>query len=109
MAAYNESNIQKVKKSISMNDKAVKTAKEAISNGKDVEGTSCEVYSKKEQNVKDENEQNPKPNVKKEQDVKIKKEQDVKRIRLNGKGEEASSETNTEWVRTFNIVLKFSD
>ena len=97
-----EGDIQKVKRSISVNEKAVKSAKEATSNGKDVKEQVTHI--KKEQDGEDE-----KPNVKKEQDVTIEKEQDVKRIRLDGKGEEASSEANTEWVRIFNIVLKFSD
>ena len=88
-----------------MNEKAVKSAKEATSNGKDVKEQVTNI--KKEQDREDEK-QNAKPNVKKEQDVTIEKEQDVKRIRLDGKGEEASSEANTEWVR-FNIVLKYSD
>ena len=79
MTAYFVGDIQKVKQSISMNDKAVKSAKEATSNGKDVEETSCKDYSKG-QDVEDGNELNAKPNIKKEQDVKIKKEQDVKEL-----------------------------
>ena len=85
-----------------MNIKAVKTAKGATSNGKDVKE-----QDKKKPDVKDKNEQNAKRNVKKEQDVTIEMEQDVKRIRLDGKGEEASSETTTKWVHIFNIVIKF--
>ena len=86
--------VHKVKKSISVNEKAVKSTKEATSNGR-----IKDVKVEKEQDVK----------VKKEQDVKVEKEQDVKRIRLDTEGEEASSETNTEWVRIFNIVLKILD
>ena len=86
--------VHKVKKSISVNEKAVKSTKEATSNGR-----IKDVKVEKEQDVK----------VKKEQDVKVEKEQDVKRIRLDTEGEEASSETNMEWVRIFNIVLKILD
>ena len=56
-------------------EKAVKSAKEATSNGKDVKEQVTHI--KKEQDGEDEK-QNAKPNVKKEQDVTIEKEQDVK-------------------------------
>ena len=71
-----EGDIQKVKKSINVNEKAVKAVKEATSNGKDVKEQVAKI--KKEQDVEDENDQNAKPNVKEKQDAQIEKEQDVK-------------------------------
>ena len=60
-----------------MNEKAVKTVKEANSNGKNVKEQIAKI--RMELDVEDQNEQIAKPNVEKEQDVQVEKEQNVKR------------------------------